>query len=188
MLAPITAPIAVTGNGISLLGDSTVLQGSANAPTTGAPAPGLTTSGDDGILGGTQVLLPITAPITIGGNGISLIGDSTVEVPGANPGTDPGTEPGTDPGTDPGTEPGTDPGTDSEPGTDVAPGSDQGTDLGVVTAATASPRVAAMTSTMTSAPALAVTGGGQMAPAFALLAGLMLLLGAALIGRARAAA
>ncbi|WJL94227.1 hypothetical protein QSU92_09470 [Microbacterium sp. ET2] len=34
------------------------------------------TSGEDSILGGTQVIAPITAPITVAGNAISGIGDS----------------------------------------------------------------------------------------------------------------
>ncbi len=34
------------------------------------------TSGDDAILGGTQAVAPVTAPVTVSGNAISLLGDS----------------------------------------------------------------------------------------------------------------
>ena len=35
------------------------------------------TSGDDGILSGTQAAISIELPVTLGGNAISLIGDSS---------------------------------------------------------------------------------------------------------------
>ncbi|WP_316310018.1 chaplin family protein, partial [Clavibacter michiganensis] len=96
VLAPITAPITVTGNGISVLGDSTVAQGSdaASAPAQ-APATDAMTGGHDGILSGTQVLAPITAPITVTGNGISVLGDSTV-AQGSDAASAPAQAPATD--------------------------------------------------------------------------------------------
>ncbi len=103
VISPVTAPITVTGNAISVLGTSTV-PGSGNGAVGTVPASGgdIVTSGRDSVLGGTQIAAPISIPLTIGGNAISLIGTSTVTDPG------PGTTP-TDPGTDPGTGPGTDP-------------------------------------------------------------------------------
>ncbi len=35
------------------------------------------TTGDDGLLSGTQALVSLDAPITIGGNAVSLLGDAT---------------------------------------------------------------------------------------------------------------
>ncbi|HBS73947.1 MAG TPA: hypothetical protein DEB55_06090, partial [Microbacterium sp.] len=65
---------------ISVIGDSQ----STNATTgTGGGSNGgeAVTGGSDSILGGTQVLLPISLPITVGGNAISVIGDSETTSP-----------------------------------------------------------------------------------------------------------
>ena len=76
----INAPVNVTGNAVSGIGDSTVIGGN-HGTTTGngggtwvAPV----TSGEDGILSGNQIIPVINAPVTIGGNAVSVIGDSTV--------------------------------------------------------------------------------------------------------------
>lgn len=172
-IVPVTAPVTVGGNAISLLGDSYV-SGNGNGEATAMPGMDLLapiTGGSDSIAGGSQVALPVTAPITIGGNGIAILGDSTVT--DSTPGTDaPGTEnPGTDdPGTD---EPGTDdPGTEV-PGSVVNPGTIPVVN-GVVMASEATPNMAA-------AGMLATTGGsGALLPLilaqFALLgAGALLL-------------
>jgi hypothetical protein len=37
----------------------------------------VTTSGDDGILGGSQIAPVVSAPITIGGDAVSVVGDSS---------------------------------------------------------------------------------------------------------------
>ncbi|GAA1977016.1 hypothetical protein [Microbacterium pumilum] len=81
VIAPVAVPVTVSGNAISVIGDS-----SAASATEGAPAPGTTpppvggaTSGDDSILGGTQVIAPITAPSTVTGNAIAIIGESITE-------------------------------------------------------------------------------------------------------------
>jgi hypothetical protein len=116
VIAPIDVPVTVGGNAISLIGDSTSTDATVSTPAAGDTGDA-TTSGSDGILGGIQVLLPVTAPITIGGNAVSVIGDSETTAPivPAVP-ADP-TEPGspTDP-TDPGTP--TDP---TDPTTPVDP-------------------------------------------------------------------
>ena len=85
--APVQAPITLGGNAISVLGDSQSTDaGTMNgtAPTTGT---GSTTTGDDGIAGGTQVQAPIQAPITLGGNAISVLGDSQSTNSGTTTGT-----------------------------------------------------------------------------------------------------
>ena len=78
VLAPITAPITAGGNAISVLGDADSTKATTTAPagTGNGSTGGATTDGTDGILGGTQVLAPITAPITAGGNAISVLGDA----------------------------------------------------------------------------------------------------------------
>ncbi|MET3812359.1 hypothetical protein ABIB14_003489, partial [Arthrobacter sp. UYEF3] len=66
-----------------LLGDSTATTNGTPAGATGgtkAPAPaaaGTTTSGNDGIASGTQVIAPVTAPVTLGATSLGLLGDST---------------------------------------------------------------------------------------------------------------
>lgn len=106
-----TVPVTVGGNSIALLGESDVSGTTAAATESGSDGTATDaamTNGQDSTLGGTQVVAPIEVPITIGDNGIAILGDSTVTdtVPGVTPvGTDPGTDPGADPGTTPGITP-----------------------------------------------------------------------------------
>lgn len=88
----VTLPVTVGGNAISVIGDSTSTASTTDvvASAPAAPVAGAGTSGDDGILGGTLVAPNVTAPVNVGGNGISLIGDSTsngstTDVVGATP-------------------------------------------------------------------------------------------------------
>ncbi|WP_442574285.1 hypothetical protein ACSBPH_10485 [Microbacterium sp. F51-2R] len=138
----VNAPVTVTGNAISVIGDSTVTNGTGTAggsttgsgPSVGSP----TTSGEDGILGGTQIIPVINAPATIGGNAISVIGDSTVTGPtGPVVPTDP-----TDP-TDPAgpTEP-TSPTGPTEPTGPSGPSVASTDDTAVIMAATGSKTLA----------------------------------------------
>ncbi|MET2011199.1 hypothetical protein ABXJ56_06580, partial [Microbacterium chocolatum] len=81
ILAPITAPVTAGGNAISVIGDATTVDSTTTGGThgNGHNGDGLLgiTNGSDSILGGTQILAPITAPVTAGGNAISVIGDAT---------------------------------------------------------------------------------------------------------------
>ncbi|MEO7123820.1 MAG: hypothetical protein ABI400_12030, partial [Lacisediminihabitans sp.] len=78
-IVSLSAPISVGGNAISLLGNSS----SSNAPSTTAPvaAPAETsassTSGRTSLVGGTQALINAIAPVSVGGNAISVLGDSS---------------------------------------------------------------------------------------------------------------
>jgi hypothetical protein len=77
----VNVPVAVGGNAISVIGDSeSTTTGSIGTPTsgtpTGTPVTGGTTTGDDSILGGTQIIPVISLPIDLGGNAISVIGDT----------------------------------------------------------------------------------------------------------------
>ncbi|GAA1949729.1 LPXTG cell wall anchor domain-containing protein [Microbacterium aquimaris] len=169
VIASIEAPVTVGGNAISLIGDSE----STDATTGnggGSNGGDSITGGSDSILGGTQVLLPIELPITIGGNAISVIGDSETTSP-----TTPGT-PG-DP-TDP-TDP-TDPGTPIDPGTPAGPT----TPSTPVTAASSGSPVTAMPAAAGTTAVLAATGGHVAGWAAGL--GLLVLLAGLVLARRRA--
>ena len=153
VVAPIGAPITVGGNAISVLGDSESSRTMAAAPTTGSAGQPVTT-GNESVLGGSQIVAPIALPLTLGGNAVSVVGDSTTTAPtGPTMPTDP-----TDP-TDPGT-----------PGTGGPGGSTPGTTGGLTATAAgigASPAALSVT-------ALALTGsvpGGLWIALLALLAG-----------------
>ncbi|MDJ0377574.1 chaplin family protein [Cryobacterium sp. PH31-L1] len=94
VVTDLVAPITLTGNAISVLGDSSAGQSSPTTPaTTDAAAAGLapTTSGADGVASGTQAVLATDAPVTVSGNAISVLGDSsstgsdTTPVPATQP-------------------------------------------------------------------------------------------------------
>ncbi len=102
--------MTVGGNALSVLGDSESTDAGTTAPaatSSGTPM----TSGQGGILGGTQVALPLSIPVTLGGNAVSVVGDS--ETGGSTTPGGPG-NPG-DPG-DPGN-----PGNPGNPGDPVSP-------------------------------------------------------------------
>jgi len=170
-LLGVDVPVTVSGNAVSVLGESSAAGasgGDAAAPASG-PGAGLSlpiTSGLDSLLGGTQLALPVSVPITVGGNAIGILGESTASAPGTAPAAGPGTDPGTNPGTNPGTDPGTNPGTN--------PGGGSGTDR-VPATAMALPAAAG-------GGALAVTGGPGPLPLLA-AAALLLVLGAGLMRR-----
>src|SRR5690606_21290985 len=97
-VAPLSLPVTVGGNAISGVGDSTST-GSAVMPGTSGTDGVALTSGDNALLGGSQLVLPVSLPITLGGNAIAVIGDSTTT--GPVPGTPGGPGDPGDPG-DPG--------------------------------------------------------------------------------------
>ncbi|MGR0218305.1 chaplin family protein [Agromyces sp. ZXT2-6] len=73
----VSAPVTVSGNAVSVVGDSssseatTVVESGDDQSGTDA-----TTSGEDSILGGTQGIVDVVAPVTVGGNAVSVIGDA----------------------------------------------------------------------------------------------------------------
>ena len=76
-LADVTAPVTVGGDAVSVIGDSTSSGSTADTGGTGGTAAtgtAPTTSGSGGTLSGTQIAAPITAPVTVGGNAVSVIG------------------------------------------------------------------------------------------------------------------
>jgi hypothetical protein len=83
----VSLPVAVGGNAISVLGDSASTGSTSTGGTTaGGAGNGSTTGGTGGILGGTQVIPDVGVPVIVGGNAISVVGDtetggSTVTTP-----------------------------------------------------------------------------------------------------------
>ncbi|WP_159500985.1 hypothetical protein [Microbacterium sp. 18062] len=124
-------------------------------------------SGKDSILGGTQIGAPVEAPVTIGGNAVSVSGDSTTDGSTTIPTTP--TVP-----TDPGTP--TDP---TDPGTPVTPGTPD--DDGAGTTIPTTSRIIATVTAAADGGVLAETGGTD-AGALGLVAGLLLAAGVLLIG------
>jgi hypothetical protein len=94
LLPSATAPVGVSGNAISVLGDSRTTDssssgsGSSDAVGTGSGTLG-GTSGENGTLGGTQLAPSAVAPIGLSGNAISVLGDS--DTTGSTAVVDPGT-------------------------------------------------------------------------------------------------
>ncbi|WP_203990137.1 chaplin family protein, partial [Sphaerisporangium rufum] len=76
--APITLPVDVSGNAVAVLGESTASsRGGASVQGGGdGGAGGNRTDGRHSVLGGNQVVAPITAPINACGNAVSLVGRS----------------------------------------------------------------------------------------------------------------
>ncbi|GAA2038077.1 hypothetical protein GCM10009740_32690 [Terrabacter terrae] len=87
-VAPVSAPVAVEGNAVSVLGRSSstksTTNGSSNGGPSGAPAPRATTSGARGLASGTQLAAPVSAPISVRGNAVSVLGRSSTTQPGAD--------------------------------------------------------------------------------------------------------
>ncbi len=106
VLGDVSAPVTVSGNAISVAGDSSSTGSMAGESATGSGSTGdttggttgATTSGDDGILGGTQVVPDVAAPVTATGNAISVVGDSTSSGATAGTGSGTGTVGGVDTG------------------------------------------------------------------------------------------
>ena len=84
VIPDVNVPVVVGGNAISVLGDS-ASTGGTTGTTGGTGTGGNTTAGTDGILGGTQIIPNVDLPITIGGNAISVIGDTTTTGPVTGP-------------------------------------------------------------------------------------------------------
>ncbi|MCT9929811.1 chaplin family protein [Planotetraspora sp. A-T 1434] len=77
IIAPITAPINACGNAVAIFGDATAgCRGGASVRNAGGGAGGNRTSGRSSILGGNQVIAPITAPINVCGNSVAVLGEA----------------------------------------------------------------------------------------------------------------
>jgi len=160
-IAPDAAlPVSIGGNAISILGDAASTGSSTPAAQEGTNG-GVTTTGNDGILGGTQILPSIALPISIGDNAISVLGDARVVPADGTNGTDGGPVDPTDPvvPTDP-----------TGPATPTDPTGDNGaTDGAVLVAAGVSTTATATTAAFNAmAPATAGLSAQALAQALAL--------------------
>ena len=73
--APISAPLNACGNAVAIFGDATAgCKGGASVFNTGVGAGGNRTSGDASVLGGNQVIAPVSAPVNICGNAVAVFG------------------------------------------------------------------------------------------------------------------
>ncbi|MEU4235122.1 chaplin [Nonomuraea sp. NPDC026600] len=73
--APISAPVNVCGNALAIFGSSTAgCKGGASVKNKGVGTGGNTTSGRGSVLGGNQVVAPISAPVNICGNSAAVLG------------------------------------------------------------------------------------------------------------------
>ncbi|MEV5411041.1 chaplin family protein [Thermopolyspora sp. NPDC052614] len=78
VVAPITAPINVCGNAAAVLGqaEAACKGGAKVVGGAGRGAGGNRTSGASSVLGGNQVVAPITAPVNVCGNAVAVLGDA----------------------------------------------------------------------------------------------------------------
>ncbi|WP_457971567.1 hypothetical protein [Arthrobacter sp. D1-17] len=83
VIAPVTAPVTVGAVSTAVLGDSTAIikdDGYKNEKPKGSvagPRINAVTSGDHSIASGNQVIVPVTAPVTVGAVSAAVLGDST---------------------------------------------------------------------------------------------------------------
>ena len=78
IVAPITAPVNVCGNAVAVLGrsEAACMGGAKVVGGSGSGAGGNRTSGAGSILGGNQIVAPITAPVNACGNAVAILGDA----------------------------------------------------------------------------------------------------------------
>ena len=78
VVAPVAAPINLGATSLGLVGDSAAsVEGSGTTGTAAAPTGPATIGGTGGLLSGTQIVAPITAPISLGATSLGAVGDST---------------------------------------------------------------------------------------------------------------
>ncbi|PZG20778.1 hypothetical protein C1I98_37390 [Spongiactinospora gelatinilytica] len=83
--APINAPINACGNAIAVLGEADAnCKGGATVVNRGHGAGGNHTSGDGSVLGGNQVVAPVTAPLNVCGNALAIFGNATAGCTGGS--------------------------------------------------------------------------------------------------------
>jgi len=78
VVAPVTAPVNVCGNAVAVLGrsEAACMGGAKVVGGSGSGAGGNRTSGAGSILGGNQIVAPITAPVNACGNAVAILGDA----------------------------------------------------------------------------------------------------------------
>ncbi|HET7735787.1 MAG TPA: chaplin family protein, partial [Nocardioidaceae bacterium] len=74
--AEVEAPVELTGNQVTVIGDENDSEGStAGSCEDGGASSGDTTNGDDGLLSGNQVDVEADAPVDASGNQVTVVGD-----------------------------------------------------------------------------------------------------------------
>ncbi|MBW4094459.1 MAG: hypothetical protein HIU81_03175 [Acidobacteria bacterium] len=87
--APITVPVTINGNALSLLGQGVAAPVAAPAAADPPVAQSGSSTTNLGLLGGlignVHVAAPITVPVTIGGNSVAALGNAAAPAPAAAP-------------------------------------------------------------------------------------------------------
>ena len=77
VLLPVTVPVNVVGNAVSVLGEANAAGAGANqteSATTESTTGGQNSSGNTGVANGTQVAAPINVPVNVCGNSLAILG------------------------------------------------------------------------------------------------------------------
>ena len=174
----VTAPVDVSCNQLTVIGDDNTTGCSSDPATTGGGAGSGSTSGQDGTGSGNQTVLDLAAPVDAGGNQVTVIGDGNTNRSPADSTGDSSDEPagpaapvgGSDEGSGPG-------GTTTSGGAQVPQGGTV-----ITTAQGALPIASESVAGTTSLPRTGLTDSLQL---LGLLGSLLLLAGAGLLLRER---
>ncbi|MDT5036869.1 MAG: hypothetical protein QOE03_2054, partial [Micromonosporaceae bacterium] len=96
IVAPIQVPIDACGNAVALLGNAEAgCVGGATAKLHSAPggSGGVVSKGNDGVLNGTQVVVPVQIPVNVCGNAVGLLGNAVAGCKGGATATHGGHKP-----------------------------------------------------------------------------------------------
>ncbi|MES9538794.1 chaplin family protein [Actinomadura sp. NPDC000600] len=75
---PISIPVNVCGNAAAVIGEAgAACEGGATVKQNGTGGAQQTTSGEGSVLGGNQVLAPISIPVNVCGNAVAVVGQAT---------------------------------------------------------------------------------------------------------------
>src|SRR4051812_40010053 len=72
----VSIPVSLSGNGISVLGDSSSTGSTAATPAAPAPSASISPDSIGGVLSGDQAVVDVSVPVTVAGNAVSVVGDS----------------------------------------------------------------------------------------------------------------
>src|SRR3954447_5250167 len=84
LFAPISIPVNLVGNAIGVAGEAQAAGAGSNWDESGWGDVSQTSSGNNGVVNGTQAYLPFYAPINIVGNAVALLGDADAAGAGTN--------------------------------------------------------------------------------------------------------
>jgi hypothetical protein len=116
---PVSVPVSICGDAIAVLGDALGVC-AAEAPGDASVTSAGMTSGDDSVLGGNQVSVPVNVPVTVCGAAVAVLGAARGDCAGGAP------SPSPQPSASGAAQPGDDQPGDDQPGDHDQPGSDGG--------------------------------------------------------------